>query len=123
MNLTEQQKAEMARVRAEGRRAVVDFTPEQRTEWLQHVAEAEANKGELIEKIRRQDQAACEPGFSGDLRRAILASGKAASSIADEIGMNPDILEDFCTGDGILPSDVIGKLVEHLGLRLMKELS
>jgi hypothetical protein len=114
MNLTESQKAEIARARAEGRHRIMsEYTPEQRADWERRVAAEMAFKDERIQSIHKRDAAALEPGFSGDLRRAIAASG----------AIDADLLESFCEGEAELPSNVIDKLVEHLGLQLVKALS
>lgn len=121
MNLTESQKAQITQARAEGRtRIMSEFTPEQRADWERRVAAEMAAKDETIRSIRKQESAAREPGFSGDLRRAIAASGIGPRGVAEELSVDGDLMERFCSGEAALPYEIIDKLVEYLGLRLMK---
>ncbi|TVS21031.1 MAG: hypothetical protein EA424_00950 [Planctomycetaceae bacterium] len=54
-----------------------------------------------------------------DVRRAIAASRRPIHELADEIGVEPRLLSDFCAGDAELPPVALDRLLETLGLRLM----
>lgn len=124
MKLTIEQQASIARQRGEGRRSlVVEATTEQQGEYREVVARELAGKGANIEHSRKRRIASQEPGFSGDLRRAINATRKPAQDLAQELGLDPELIDQFCAGDVVLSSNDIDSLVEHLGLRLMKTLS
>lgn len=63
-----------------------------------------------------------EPGFSGDLRRAISAARKAPSELARELETDADLLSVFLAGDAELPTDVVDRLVALLRLKLVMEI-
>jgi hypothetical protein len=119
MKLTSEQKSEIERCRAAGIPIMVDFTPEQSAEYRELVAREMASKDENIEYVRRWLHASNEAGFSGDLRRAIIATGKPPQDVALDAGLDADLLDRFSTGEAILPSDVIDRLAAHLGLKLV----
>jgi hypothetical protein len=62
--------------------------------------------------------AAAQPGFSGELRRAINAALVPSHRLAADIGVTVDVLEDFRAGTVDLPGGAIDRLVARLGLRL-----
>jgi len=66
-------------------------------------------------------EAAEENTFSGELRRAIHASGFHLNYIADRVGTTPIVLDEFLTGEGTLQSDVIDRLVAMLGYILCRK--
>jgi hypothetical protein len=119
MKLTPEQRTAVERAKVAGEpRVFVDLTPEQRAEAERTVAAAEAGIPENIKYLRKLRDAEREPGFSGDLRRAIAATRKSPEEVAAEAGLDEQLIDRFCCGEAILPSDVIDKLVEHLGLQL-----
>ena len=122
---TAEQLAEIERQKASNpasRRINVEFTPEQREAWRKAVEEEEANKEATIAHHRRIMAAAAEPGFLGDLRRAINASGRRVVALPKEIGVDARLLDDFRAGEAELPAAAIARLVDALGLRLMQEI-
>ncbi len=122
---TAEQLAEIERQKAAhppDRRLNIEFTPEQREAWRQAVAEEEANKEATIAHHRRIMAAAAEPGFLGDLRRAINASGPRAITLPKEIGVDARLLDNFRADEAELPADALARLVDALGLRLMQEI-
>jgi hypothetical protein len=98
------------------------WTPEQRADYFRRVALEEAGREENLAYLNKLETAADEPGFSGDLRRAIAASLKPPEDLATEIGLDGDLLNQFCCGEAALPSTAIDRLVERLGLQLMATL-
>jgi hypothetical protein len=125
MQITPEQRAEIERQRAltPGRRSfMLDFTPAQREEYLRIAAQEDASADANLDWLRKCRNAEREPGFSGDLRRAINAARRAPRALAGELGIDVDVLQQFRAGDASLPSDVVDRLVAALGLRLMAEI-
>jgi len=124
MKLTPEQQSELDRARKEGRyRVHLSLTDEQRDYVERAREQEEACRDETIADFHRLRAAESEPGFSGDLRRAITASRIRPDVIANELQIDIDLLEDFRRGDATLPSDVADRLIRRLGLRLMAEIA
>jgi ribosome-binding protein aMBF1 (putative translation factor) len=124
MELTTEQKEQVRQAKAAGeRRMTLCFTPEQRREWQAAVQEELAGKEENIAHYRKRKAATDHPGFFGDIRRAIAASRRSIHELADEIGVQPRLLSDFCAGDAELSPDAMDRLLETLRLRLMQEIA
>lgn len=124
MQLTPEQRAEMDRERCENptaRGVHVKLTPEQRDEYLRIAAAEDAGREANIGAIRKRDLAAEEPGFSGDLRRAINAARRPSRELAAQLGIDVRLLEEFRAGEATLQSDAVDRLVHVLGLRLVAE--
>jgi hypothetical protein len=66
--------------------------------------------------------AAEQPGFFGDVRRAIMLASSSIPNLATEIGVDGRVLSDFRAGDAELPAPALDRLLEKLGLRLMQEI-
>jgi hypothetical protein len=98
-------------------------TPEQESEVEQAIAEEDAAMGENKADAIRRHAALHEPGFSGDLRRAIARSRRSNAELAPMVGVTEETLDAFRSGDDELPSGAVSRLVSVLGLRLMAELS
>lgn len=124
MQLTTEQRAELERQRQANPtgRVRIELTPEQRAEYAQAVAEEEASIAANRGRFQKRRQAAQEPGFSGDLRRAINAARRPSHELAAQLGIDVRLLEDFRCGDATLPTDVVDRLVNVLHLRLMAEI-
>lgn len=121
MQLTPEQQTQVDQAKAEGRRRVMlTPTPEQQKDYARRVAIEEAGRDANIAYFRKREEAAKEEGFSGDLRRAIDASRKAPQSVAIDIGVDGNLLDQFCCGEAELPTDIVDRLVKHLGLQLMQ---
>ncbi len=123
MQLTPEQQEQIRTARAaEERRATLRFTTAQRDEWKRAVEEELAGKEANLAHLRKV-QAACEqPGFFGDVRRAIVLRRRPIDELASEIGVAPSLLSDFCAGETQLPPVALERLIETLGLRLMQEI-
>src|SRR5690348_11004511 len=100
MQLTPEQRADIERQRREnpGARIFIKHTPEQAEERRRAYEEEEAGREANIAYARKLFAALEEPGFSGDLRRAIAASRKAPSDLASSVGVSVSLLEDFLDG-------------------------
>jgi hypothetical protein len=99
------------------------FTPEQRNEWRAAVEEELAAKDENLAHLRKVHAAAEQPGFFGDLRRAIVLSRRPLPELAQQIGVAPRVFSDFQAGEAELPSAALDRLIETLDLRLMQEIA
>ncbi len=124
MKLTPEQQAEIERQRGEDpdARQHVELTPQQREQRRKAVAEEEAGRPANVAAHHARQAAAKEPGLSGDLRRAINASGRRPEELAAAAGIDLHLLSDFRAGTAVLPSDAVDRLAEVLGLRLMAEI-
>jgi hypothetical protein len=121
MKFTPEQWAEVERQRREnpGGRIMLEFTPEQEEEYRRMVEVEEAGREANIAYARKLLAALREPGFSGDLRRAIKASRSDYRELAQALEIDVQLLDAFRTGDALLPSDAIERLVAILGLKLV----
>lgn len=121
MNTDQQQQLAAAKAAGE-RRMIMQFTPEQRREWQATAAEEAASQSENVEHFRKVQSAAREPGFFGDVRRAILASRRPVAQLAAQIGVEPRLLSEFQAKSAELPATAVDRLLQELHLRLMFEI-
>jgi hypothetical protein len=123
MQLTPEQQQQIQRARAAGeQRTTLQFTAQQRDEWQAAVQEELLGQADNIAHQRKIKAAADQPGFFGDVRRAILCSRRPVNDLAAEIGIEPRLLSDFRAGDADLPAAALDSLIDVLGLRLMQEI-
>jgi ribosome-binding protein aMBF1 (putative translation factor) len=94
------------------------LSPDEAAGYRQLRARIDSEKDEIFARRDAQELAEQEPGFSGDLRRAITAAQTPSHDLADQLGIDVLLLEEFRAGNATLPSDVISRLVAILGLRL-----
>lgn len=124
MQLTDAQRAEIERQRREqpDGRVQIALTADQADEYRRLAIDEDAGQAANLDRIARRDKATAEPGFSGDLRRALKAARRPPQEVAATLGIDVQVLEDFRAGEATLPSDVVDRLVALLGLRLMAEI-
>ena len=123
MSLTPEQQQQVREAKARGeRRASPNFTADQQKAWQQSVEEELAGKVENIATFHKVLAAAEQPGFFGDLRRAILLSRRSPTELCAAIGVDPRAFSDFRAGDAELPAISLDRLIETLGLRLVQEI-
>ena len=123
MELTPEQREEVRMAKAAGdRRVTIDFTAQQKREWESAVREELAGKDENIAHFRKIKAAAEQPGFFGDVRRAIASSRRLLDELSEGIGVDHRLLADFRAGDAELPPAALERLIQTLGLRLMQEI-
>jgi hypothetical protein len=123
MQLTPEQKEQLRSAKERGeRRVYMEFTPEQRKEYREAVAREMAGKDANIAHCRKIKAAAEQPGFFGDIRRAILLSRPSIHHLATAIGVDWRVLSDFQAGEAELPAAALDRLLDILGLRLMQEI-
>lgn len=123
MQLTPEQIAQGHQARQRGeRRVYIQLTPEQKERYREAVAQEMASKEANLDHYRKIKAAAEQPGFFGDIRRAILLSRPSIPELATRIGIDRQILSDFQAGEAELSATTIDRLLETLGLRLMQEI-
>ena len=123
MKLTPEQQDQIQAAKDAGEnRANLDFTEQQKANWQQAVCEAQADRDATIRQMKNIREAARQPGFFGDIRRAILSSRRPVSELATIIGVEARVLSDFRAAEGELPARALETLIAELGLRLMQEI-
>ena len=123
MQLTPEQKDLVERAKASGqRRVMLQFTAGQKAAWQEAIQKELDGKEENIAQLRRIKASAEQPGFFGDVRRAIILSRRPVQELAGEIGVDARLLSEFRSGDAELPSAALDRLLDVLGLRLMLEI-
>jgi hypothetical protein len=123
MQLTPQQQQQLKQAKAHGeQRVTLQFTSEQSKAYREAVEQELAGKEANTAHIRKIVAATEQPGFFGDVRRAIMLSQRSIGELATVINVEPRVLSDFRAGDAELPALVLDRLIETLGLRLMQEI-
>ena len=123
MQLTPEQQEQVEKAKAAGEpRVTVRFTAAQKAEWQDAVQQELDGKEENIAHWRKVKAAAAQSGFFGDVRRAIVLSGRPGDELAKAIGVAGRLLSDFRAGEAELPSTALDRLLDLLGLRLMQEI-
>jgi hypothetical protein len=123
MQLTPEQAELVRNAKACGEKSIdLPFTPEQRGEWERAVAAEESTRDQNILHFNKVIKATKQPGFFGDIRRAVQHSLRPANEIAKEIGIDDRVFSDFLAAEIELPASALDRLVELLGLRLMQEI-
>ncbi len=122
MKLTPQQRAELERQRLQSpqaSRAVIQLTDAQRNEYQRQVAKELSYRDQVIQDSRPLLEALYEPGFSGDLRRAIAGCGIDHHRLCEQVHVDVNHLNAFLSGKSPLSSDMIDRLAPALGLTLV----
>lgn len=123
MELTPQQQDRIRESKEDGkRRTIIEFTDEQKQEWEEAIVAERLGADENIAQVRKIRDAANQPGFFGDLRRAIALRRKPMQELASAIGVDVRVLSDFRAGVADLPPAALDQLVQVLGLRLTQDL-
>ncbi len=73
---------------------------------------------ELAERNARMQQAAAEDTLCGHLRRAIHQSRRPLRDLAGEAGISTTVLCDFLEGEKTLPSNVLDRLTQGVGVTI-----
>ncbi len=71
---------------------------------------AQDDAGAAAVQFERLEEAASEPSISGQLRRAIHASGRPVSQIARAVGLESRELGEWLEGERTLRSDILDRL-------------
>lgn len=106
-------------MKREARRIYRELTPEEQARLERAREQVTEELPELIERHQMAKDAEQEDTFSGELRRRIHRSGIPISQIAGECSIDLTELDEFLTGERTPPSDVIDRLVEVLGCKLV----
>jgi hypothetical protein len=101
---------------------LLQLTEAQKQEYQKTVEQEAATQGDNISHFRKIKLAAEQPGFFGDIRRAMVIARRPIDDLANEIGVSPQLLSSFRTGDADLPATALDLLVAALRLRLMQEI-
>lgn len=104
----------------QAKRTYIELSDEKRAQIRRAQAQVKEELPELAKRLRMANEAAAENTFSGELRRAIHASGFHLNYIADRVGTTPIVLDEFLTGERTLRSDVIDRLTALLGCTLCR---
>jgi len=123
MELTPEQQQQIQRAKATGEKRVnLDFTDQQKTAWQRAARQVQDERCATIGQMEKIHEAAQQPGFFGDVRRAISSSRRPLSELAATIGVEPSLLSEFRAAEVELPAPSLEKLIAELGLRLMQEI-
>lgn len=106
---------------SQAERSYTELTEEKRAEAKLWQAQVKDELPELARRLRMANEAAEENSFSGELRRAIHASGLNLPHIADRVGTTPIVLDEFLTGERTLRSDIIDRVAALLGCVLCQK--
>jgi DNA-binding MarR family transcriptional regulator len=123
MQTTSEQKEQIRQARERGeRRIYMELTPEQKREYREAVALEMAGKEVNIARGLKIKAAAEQPGFFGDIRRAVLLSRPSITELASAVGVDQCVLSEFLADEAELPAAALDRLLKQLGLRLMQEI-
>jgi hypothetical protein len=100
------------------RRVSRPLTEAEQQRLAQARAAIAAELPDLVARDQLRKEAKDEPTLSGELRRAIHASDKSLSTIAELSGISALHLDEFLTGERTLRSDVLDRLAQVLGCEL-----
>ena len=106
-------------MKREARRVYRDLTPEERSRLKRQQEQIEQELPELIQRDQLRKSASEEETPSGALRRAIHKSDLTLRKIAGQVGVTTLQLDEFLTGESTLQSDVIDRLAETVGCKLV----
>jgi hypothetical protein len=95
-------------------------TPEQSARLAKLAALVESERPDLAARLEREDIAAAQPTFSGELRRAIRASFLQPGDLARDAGVDWQDFALFLQGRAELSTRAIDLLASRLGLSLVK---
>ena len=101
----------------QSKRLARQLTPEERERLQRQRALIAQELPDLVQRDKMRKEAHDEPTLSGEIRRAIHASGLALSAIAARSGITPLQLDEFLTGERTLRSDVLDRLATAVGFR------
>lgn len=106
-------------MKREARRIHGELTDDEQSRLNRLRAEVAREIPDLIQSDQLRKDAAAEDTTSGALRRAIHKSDFTLAEIAQRIGVTSRQLDEFLTGESTLASDVIDRLAETVGCKLV----
>jgi transcriptional regulator with XRE-family HTH domain len=101
--------------RPETRRVKRELSTGEAERRTQHRAQIARELPEMIARDQMRKEAREESTLSGELRRTIDACELSIATIAARVGVTPDTLDEFLTGERTLRSDVLDRLARVLG--------
>jgi type II secretory pathway component PulM len=104
----------------ETKRGSRELTAAEQQRLTEYRAQVARELPDLAARDQMRKDAREETTLSGELRRAIHASGLSLTEIASQAGMTPIVLDDFLTGERTLRSDVLDRLTSVLGCALSR---
>jgi ribosome-binding protein aMBF1 (putative translation factor) len=123
MEVTPEQQQQIQRAKATGESRVnLAFTDQQKADWQRAAREEQDERDATIGQMEKIRDAARQPGFFGDVRRALASSRRPVSELATTIGVEQNVLSDFRAAEAELPAQALETLIAELGLRLMQEI-
>jgi hypothetical protein len=96
----------------------LQLTDEQRRQVETWQAQVRTELTQIPGRRQLMASAAREESFSGELRRAIRQGPLHPVQLARRIGLDPVELDEFLSGESVLTSEVVGKIMAELGLKL-----
>ena len=99
----------------------IQLTAEQRQQIQTWQAQVGTERQEISSRRQSLARASREESFSGELRRAIKQAPVHPVQLARRIGLDPVELDQFLCGESDLNSEVVGKIMAELGLKLAAE--
>lgn len=96
-----------------------ELTPEEQARLERLREQVKEELPDLIERDQLRKTASEEDTPSGALRRAIHTGDLTLTQIARQVGITTNELDMFLTGESTLPSDVIDRLAEAVGCKLV----
>ena len=105
----------------QSKRNYVELSDEKRAQIKRWQEQVKEELPDLAKRLRMAEEAAEENTFSGELRRAIHASGLNLNHISRRVGTTPLVLDEFLTGERTLRSDIIDRLAALLGCTLCQK--
>ncbi len=97
-----------------------ELTPAEQEQLAEYRRKIAAELPDLQARDQMRKDAREESTLSGELRRAIHQSDLSLAEIATRVGITPNMLDDFLTGERTLRSDVIDRLTITLGYELSR---
>ena len=104
----------------EARRIHRELSPDEQARLARYREQVARELPDLIALDQLRKNASEEDTASGALRRAIHQSDLPLPQIADRVGISLLELDRFLTGEATLASDVIDRLAEAVGCRLVQ---
>ena len=103
----------------EARRIHKELGPDEESRLRQLRKQVQQELPDMIERDQLRKTASEENNLSGELRRRVHRSEIPLSEIARQCGIELLELDEFLTGERTLSSDVVSRLVEILGCKLV----
>jgi hypothetical protein len=100
-------------------RVIHPSTPEEDARLNALAARFEADAPSLAARLGRMEQAECEPGIRGELRRVIREALISPRTLSEATGVDLELIHRFQEGTSDLPSAILERLARHLGLSLV----